>query len=91
MIINTTGGGGGTGATLIVTGVAGSTCTVSKDTKTYTKTFGMDAKAVFKGLSDGTWTVEMSNGTGQSATRTIVIKADYTLTMSYFSATINVK
>ena len=82
MIINTTGGGGGTGATLVVTGVAGSTCTVSKDTKTYTKTFGMDAKAVFKGLTTGIWTVTMSNGT-ESTTETVTITTDYETSISY--------
>lgn len=89
MIINMTGGGGGAGATLVVTGVVGSICTVSKDTKTYTKTFGTDAKATFKGLTTGTWTVTMTNGT-RTAVKTIVINVDYTLTIAYFSATINV-
>lgn len=89
MIINMTGGGGGAGATLVVTGVVGSICTVSKDTKTYTKTFGTDAKATFKGLTTGTWTVIMTNGT-QTAVKTIVINVDYALTIAYFSATINV-
>lgn len=89
MIINMTGGGGGAGATLVVTGVVGSICTVSKDTKTYTKTFGTDAKATFKGLTTGTWTVTMTNGT-QTAVKTIVINVDYALTIAYFSATINV-
>lgn len=89
MIINMTGGGGGAGATLVVTGVVGSICTVSKDTKTYTKTFGTDAKATFKGLTTGTWTVTMTNGS-QTVTRNVTITADYSLTMAYFSATIAV-
>ena len=89
MIINMTGGGGGAGATLVVTGVVGSTCTVSKDTKTYTKTFGTDAKATFKGLTTGAWTVTMTNGI-RTAVKTIVINVDYALTIAYFSATINV-
>ena len=89
MIINMTGGGGGAGATLVVTGVVGSICTVSKDTKTYTKTFGTDAKATFKGLTTGTWTVTMTDG-ARTAVKTIVINVDYALTIAYFSATINV-
>lgn len=89
MIINMTGGGGGAGATLVVTGVVGSICTVSKDTKTYTKTFGTDAKATFKGLTTGAWTVTMTNGI-RTAVKTIVINVDYALTIAYFSATINV-
>ena len=81
--------GGGSGATLVVTGVAGDTCTITKGTKTHTKTFGTDKKATFNGLSTGTWTVKMS-GNGQTATRTVTITADYSLTIAYFSATIKV-
>ena len=81
--------GGGSGATLVVTGVAGDTCTITKGTKTHTKTFGTDKKATFKGLATGTWTVKMTNGS-KTSTRTITITADYALTISYFSATIKV-
>ena len=81
--------GGGSGATLVVTGVAGDTCTITKGTKTHTKTFGTDKKATFKGLATGTWTVKMTNGS-KTSTRTIIITADYALTISYFSATIKV-
>lgn len=81
--------GGGSGATLVVTGVAGDTCTISKGTKTHTKTFGTDKKATFKGLATGTWTVKMTNGS-KTSTRTITINADYELTITYFSATIKV-
>ena len=81
--------GGGSGATLVVTGVAGDTCTITNGTKTRTKTFGTDKKATFKGLATGTWTVKMTNGS-KTSTRTITITADYALTIAYFSATINV-
>ena len=81
--------GGGSGATLVVTGVAGDTCTITNGTKTHTKTFGTDKKATFKGLATGTWTVKMTNGS-KTSTRTIVITADYALTIAYFSATIKV-
>lgn len=80
---------GGSGATLVVTGVAGDTCTITNGTKTYTKTFGTDKKATFKGLATGTWTVKMTNGS-KTSTRTITITADYALTIAYFSATIKV-
>lgn len=80
---------GGYGATLVVTGVAGDTCTITNGTKTRTKTFGTDKKATFKGLATGTWTVKMTNGS-KTSTRTITITADYTLTIAYFSATIKV-
>ena len=81
--------GGGTGATLVVTGVAGDTCIITNGTKTHTKTFGTDKKATFKGLATGTWTVKMTNGS-KTSTRTITINADYELTITYFSATIKV-
>ena len=83
-------GGGGSGATLVVTGVAGDTCTVTKDGKSKTKTFGGDGTATFKGLATGTWTVTMQNASGSTATRTVTVNADYTLTIAYFSATINI-
>lgn len=81
--------GGGSGATLVVTGIAGDTCTITDGTKTRTKTFGTDKKATFKGLATGTWTVTMTNGT-KTSTRTIFITADYALTIAYFSATISI-
>lgn len=81
--------GGGSGATLVVTGVAGDTCTITKGTKTHTKTFGTDKKATFNGLATGTWTVKMTNGS-KTSTRTVTITADYALTIAYFSATIKV-
>lgn len=84
------GGSSGSGGTLTVTGIAGDIVTVSKDGKTYTRTFNSSSVAVFKGLSTGTWTVTMTNSAGQTATRTVEITADYTLTIAYFSATISI-
>lgn len=84
------GGSSGSGGTLTVTGIAGDIVTVSKDGKTYTRTFNSSGVAVFKGLSTGTWTVTMTNSAGQTATRTVEITADYTLTIAYFSATISI-
>ena len=89
MVGRTNTGGGGSGGTLTVTGIAGHTVTVTKDGKTYTRTFNSGGVAVFKGLSTGTWTVTMS-GNGQTATRSVTITADYSLTIAYFSATIKV-
>lgn len=81
--------GGGSGCTLTVTGVAGDTATLTKGSKTYTKTLDSSGKAVFKGLSGGTWTAGMSNGT-ESTSRSVNIVADYAVTLAYFSATIAV-
>ena len=89
MVGRTNTGGGGSGGTLTVTGIAGHTVTVTKDGKTYTRTFNSGGVAVFKGLSTGTWTITMS-GNGQTATRTVTITADYSLTIAYFSATITI-
>ena len=82
-------GGGGSGAKLTVKGVAGATVTASKDGKIYTRVFNSSGMAMFRGLRTGDWTITMS-GDGQIATRTITITTDYTLTMSYFSATISI-
>lgn len=89
MIFNMVGGGGGSGATLVVSSPANVSVTVSKDDKSYTKNSGSLGSATFKGLSTGTWTVTIS-GNGQTATRTIEITADYAITIAFFSATINV-
>lgn len=89
MVGRTNTGGGGSGATLTIMGVAGATVTASKDGKTYTRTINSSGTAVFKGLSTGIWTVIMS-GDGQSTTRTVEITADYSLTIAYFSATITI-
>ena len=59
MVGRTNTGGGGSGGTLTVTGIAGHTVTATKDGKTYTRTFNSSGTAVFKGLSTGTWTVKV--------------------------------
>ena len=89
MVGRTNTGGGGSGATLTIMGVAGATVSASKNGKTYTRIINNSGTAVFKGLSTGTWTVTMS-GNGQTATRTVEITADYSLTIAYFSATITI-
>ena len=83
------GGGNGSGGTLTVTGVAGSTVTVSNADKSYTRTLDSTGKAMFKGLASGTWTLIMTNGV-QTATRTVEITADYSVSIAYFAATINI-
>lgn len=89
MIFNMTGGGSGSGATLVVSCPANVTVTVSKDDKSYTKSSGNLGSATFKGLATGTWTVTIS-GNGQTATKTIEITADYAITIAFFSASINI-
>ena len=89
MIFNMVGGGGGSGATLVVSSPVNVSVTVSKDDKSYTKNSGSLGSTTFKGLATGTWTVTIS-GNGQTATRTIEITADYAITIAFFSATINI-
>ena len=89
MIFNMVGGGGGSGATLVVSCPANVSVTVSKDDKSYTKNSGSLGSTTFKGLATGTWTVTIS-GNGQTATKTIGITADYAITIAFFSATINI-
>ena len=82
-------GGAGGGATLVVSSPANVSVTVSKDDKSYTKNSDSLGSTTFKGLATGTWTVTIS-GNGQTATKTIGITADYAITITFFSATINV-
>ena len=89
MIFNMVGGGGGSGATLVVSSPANVSVTVSKGDKSYTKNSGSLGSSTFKGLATGTWTVTIS-GNGQTATKTIEITADYAITIAFFSATINI-
>lgn len=89
MIFNMVGGGGGSGATLVVSSPANVSVTVSKDDKSYTKNSGSLGSTTFKGLATGTWTVTIS-GNGQTATKTIEITADYAITIAFFSASIDI-
>ena len=89
MIFNMTGGGAGSGATLVVSCPANVTVTVSKDDKSYTKNSGNLGSATFKGLATGEWTVTIE-GNEQTATKNITITADYAITIAFFSATINI-
>lgn len=86
------GGGSATsqvGGALVVTAPASASVTVSKDDKTYTKSAGSSGSATFKGLSSGTWSITISNGS-QTTTDTIDINVDYAITLAFFSATISV-
>lgn len=89
MIFNMTGGGSGSGATLVVSCPANVTVTVSKDDKSYTKNSGSLGSATFKGLATGEWTVTIE-GNEQTATKNITITADYAITMAFFAAYINI-
>lgn len=83
------GGGGGMGATLTVTAPVGATVTVSKDGKSKTKVADSSGAAVFKGLATGEWTVAITDGE-QTAQKTVTVTADYSTSISFFAAVINV-
>ena len=78
-----------TGGTLTVTAPANVTVTISKDGKTKAKNSGTSGVAVFKGLASGTWTVTIT-GDGKTAQKNAVVTTDYSMAISFFSATINV-
>ena len=82
-------GGGGVGATLTITGVAGDICNITGNGKTYTKTFDSSGQAVFKGLATGEYTVTMTDGE-QTSTKTVTVTADYATAITYFAATISI-
>lgn len=89
MIFNMVGGGGGSGATLVVSSPANVSVTVSKDDKSYTKNSGNLGSATFRGLTTGEWTVKIQSSS-QTATKPITVTADYAITMAFFAAYINV-
>lgn len=85
------GGGGGSGGTLVVTSSGAGTVTVSNTVlgKSYSKSVTAGGSVTFKGLKTGEWTVTLSNG-AQTATRSVTINADYSVSVAYFSATISI-
>lgn len=90
MIGMTNAGGGGSGCTLTITAPAGAAITVTnKAGKVKSKTVGANGLVVFRGLTEGIWTITITNGT-DTATKTVEIKADYQAEITFFSATINI-
>lgn len=83
------GASGGTGGKLTVTAPANVTVTITKDGKAKTKNSGTSGVVVFKGLASGTWTVTIT-GDGKTAQKTVVVTTDYSTTIAFFSATINI-
>ena len=81
--------GGGSGGTLTVTVPANVTVTVSKDGKTKTKNSGTSGVVVFKGLASGTWTLTITDGS-QTSSKPVVVTADYSTVIAFFTATINI-
>lgn len=82
-------GGGGSGCILTITAPANVTVTVSKDGKTKTKNSGTSGVVVFKGLASGTWTLTITDGS-QTSSKPVVVTADYSTVIAFFTATINI-
>lgn len=89
MAIGKTNVSGGSGGTLTVTAPANVTVTVSKDGKTKTKNSGTSGVVVFKGLATGTWTLTITDGS-QTSSKPVVVTADYSTVIAFFTATINI-
>lgn len=81
--------GGGAGGTLAVSAAPWSTITISKDGKNRVKTAGADGAVTFRGLQGGVWTVTIARGS-QTAVKRIAVTTDYSITIAFFSATINI-
>lgn len=84
------GASGGAGGTLTVIAPANVTVTVSKDGKTKTKNSGTSGVVVFKGLASGKWNVTIVNSDGKPTTITADVQTEYTVTIAFFSATIDI-
>lgn len=82
-------GSGGAGGTLTVTAPANVTVTVSKDGKSKIKNSGTSGVVVFKGLASGTWTLAITDGS-QTSSKPVVVTADYSTVIAFFTATINI-
>ena len=79
---------GRNGAALTITAPVGATVTVSKDGKSKLPKLS-DGTVVFKGLSTGTWTITITNGT-DTASKNVEIKADYEADITFFTATLHI-
>lgn len=90
MIGITNAGGSGAGCKLTVTAPVGAAITVTNTAgKVKSKTVGANGLAVFRGLTEGKWTITISNST-ETASKTVKIKADYQAEITFFAATINI-
>ena len=85
------GSGEGSGGTLVVTSSGAGTVTVSNTVlgKSHSKSVTAGGSVTFKGLKTGEWTVTLSNG-AQTTTKSVTINTDYSVSVSYFSATISI-
>ena len=76
------GSGSGTGGTLTISAPVGSTITITKDGKSYSKLVDAEGIALFKGLDGGTWNIYSTDG-NHNAEKSIPIVIDYSESISY--------
>ena len=76
------GSGSGTGGTLTISAPVGSTITITKDGKSYSKLVDAEGIALFKGLDGGTWNIYSTDG-NNNAEKSIPIVIDYSESISY--------
>lgn len=85
------GASGGEGGTLKVNAPPLVAVTITnKAGKTKTKTANADGMAIFKGLASGKWNVTIVNSDGKPTTITADVQTEYTVTIAFFSATIDI-
>lgn len=85
------GGSGGEGGTLKVNAPPLVAVTITnKAGKTKTKTANADGMAIFNGLASGEWNVTIVNSDGKPTTITADVQTEYTVTIAFFSATIDI-
>ena len=90
MIGITNAGGSGAGCKLTVTAPVGAAITVTNtEGKVKSKTVGANGLAVFRGLTEGKWTITISDST-ETASKTVEIKTNYSTEITFFSATIKI-
>lgn len=84
-------GNSGSGGTLTIDTLADVTVTATKDDKIKTTTANSQGIAVIKGLTDGIWQVSIDDATHEPTMPVAVeIELDYNVTITFFSATINI-
>lgn len=85
------GASGGEGGTLKVNAPPLVAVTITnKAGKTKTKTANADGMAIFNGLASGEWNVTIVNSDGKPTTITADVQTEYTVTIAFFSATIDI-
>ena len=87
---NATGGAAGTSLSLVVSVKAGAAVTATKGSRTVTGTASSSGSCTLKLPEAGTWTVTATHSGQTSDTKTVSVVDSYAVTLSFYSATINV-